>query len=282
MPEGPEVEIVRRGLLPVVGNVIESISITTFPKYSNQKKLFNCIKGSSIHDLQRKGKFIIWYFDDLIGINHLGMTGVWYYFSNSIWNTMESPLLLYKHFKVYFQTDKLEHLLFNDTRTFGRFDIISPTNLETYPALINIGPDVLDIPFNTEDFILRVRGKYKAKTKEIGKMLLDSTVVAGCGNIYKSEALFRAGLNPFKSAVEITDDELQKLACELSNVTQEALSKGGSTLKDYRHVNGYNGLMQNEFNVYNREDLPCNICSQPILRTVQGDRSTFWCRHCQI
>jgi formamidopyrimidine-DNA glycosylase len=286
MPEGPEVETIRIGLLPVVGRTIEKITIAKHPKYRPLEDSIMELQGSVISEIQRRGKFLVWFCkgrNDLCILNHLGMTGVWFHYSPAVWKQFEDPYHEYPHWKVHMQLDDDSHLLFVNVRTFGKFEVMTPEQLEDYPAIASLGPDILSIPFNFDEFIARIRGKNtKPRTKEIGKCLLDYDIIAGCGNIYKSEALFRAKINPFLSANEVEDTQLRVLGKYLSEVAHEAMKFKGSTLRDYKHVDGYSGLMQNNFRVYAREGESCLVCNTAILAEKQGGRTTFWCPKCQI
>jgi formamidopyrimidine-DNA glycosylase len=285
MPEGPEVETIRIGLLPVVGRTIDKITVAKHPKYKPLSESIMELEGSTIADIQRRGKFLVWSClgkKELNILNHLGMTGVWYHYSHEVWDQYDDPYDEYPHWKVHMQLDDSSHLLFVNVRTFGKFEVMNPEQLEEYPAIARLGPDILDDPFDTDEFIMRIRGKNsKPRTKEIGKCLLDYDIIAGCGNIYKSEALFRARINPFLPANEAKEYQLRQLGKYLSEVAHEAMKFKGSTLRDYRHVDGYSGLMQNNFRVYAREGEACLVCDAQIRAEKQGGRTSFWCPECQ-
>ena len=242
------------------------------------------LENATIKDISRKSKFLIWYFsgkEDLYGLNHLGMTGVWYLYSDEVWKEFNNPFSTYKHYKLYLRLSDNTHLLFVNVRTFGRFLLLNKDQIDIYPAITNLGPDILDNDFDVEDFITRLRGKNGNRTKEIGKCLLDAKIVSGCGNIYKSEALHLAKINPFTHCNTLSDDEIEILGKSLVQVGQKALKFKGSTLRDYRHVDGYSGLMQNKFLVYDRFDKKCLTCSSDIKKAKQGDRTSYWCPSCQ-
>ncbi|OLS23452.1 MAG: Formamidopyrimidine-DNA glycosylase [Candidatus Heimdallarchaeota archaeon LC_2] len=285
MPEGPEVEIVRIGLKDVIGQKVIKVKISDNKKYSEQQKQLNLLKSSEIEKIDRKGKFLLWFFNKrgvtYAALNHLGMTGVWHLYTNHIWNSFASPFEHFKHYKLYFQLSNGDHLLFSDVRTFGQFKIHDPKLILELKSISTLGPDILDLPFKTELFIKRIRGKHNNRTVEIGKALLNPAIVAGCGNIYKSEALFVAKINPFNPVNKISDKKLQKLGVALSRVGQLALKNKGTTLRDYSHVDGYPGLMQNELKIYGRKEESCSSCKSIIKANKQGDRTTYWCSNCQ-
>ncbi len=284
MPEGPEVETVRRGLLPVVGTKILEVKVADHKKYRPQRAEIEALEGTTITDITRRGKFMVFYFEGnsrKAALNHLGMTGVWYHYSDQVWNEFDVPFEEYPHWKVYFGLDDNTHLLFVNTRTFGRFEMFTPEEIEEHKSIRTLGPDILDDEFDTDEFVKRMLGRGKSRIKEVGKCLLDYTIVAGCGNIYKSESLFLAKINPFTPANQLSENQLRELAKRLTEVGKKALRFQGSSLRDYRMVDGYSGLMQNEFNAYDRAGDPCSVCTTPILKATQGDRSSFWCPSCQ-
>ena len=282
VPEGPEVEIVRLGLISLRHQIIDNIKIADHPKYTSQRKRFEYLIGSNIHDIERRGKFLIFNFrkgrETITALNHLGMTGVWHIYTDKKWNAIKSPFEKFKHYKLYFQFESGLHVLFINVRTFGKFEIMSIEEIEDQPSIKKLGPDILSIPFDTKTFLM----KMKRRKLEVGKALLNYSVIAGCGNIYKSEALFNAQINPFTRIPNLTDKEIKILGMELNKVAIEALNSGGSTLKDYTHVDGYSGLMQNKFNVYGLAGDPCPKCGTIIEKGDQGGRTSFWCPNCQV
>ena len=286
MPEGPEVETIRRGLLDVIQKNITKVKVAKSKKFYQHSKEINSLISSTIIDIERKGKFLIFKFSknntDSYALNHLGMTGVWHYYSDDIWKNTIQSLDNLPHWKVYFQLSDNSHLIFVNIRTFGRFEICSIDTINHHSSINNLGPDILEDVFDSSLFINRVRGNTKKpKTREIGKALLDSKIVSGCGNIYKNEALFLSNINPFTPSNLLSDKQLSTLAKNLHLVGHKALKFKGSTLRDYKHVDGYSGLMQNEFLVYDRQGETCNTCKSKILKSTQGDRASYWCINCQ-
>lgn len=285
MPEGPEVEVVRIGLQDVIGQTIVRVKISDNKKYIIQKKQLNQLKSSKVTNIERKGKFLLWFFsksgENYSALNHLGMTGTWHLYTENIWDSFDSPFEKFKHYKLYFQLTNGYHLLFSDVRTFGQFKMYDPNLIREVKSISTLGPDILEIPFHTDLFIEKMRGKHNNRTVEIGKALLNPKIVAGCGNIYKSEALFLAKINPFKTVNLVSDKELSNLGDALSKVGQLALKNKGTTLRDYTHVDGYSGLMQNELLIYGRKEKNCGNCNSLIHAAKQGDRTTYWCKNCQ-
>lgn len=234
-----------------------------------------------IIEIERKGKFLIWHFksenSNSHAINHLGMTGVWHLYSEKVFRTFEPLEKEFKHLKVYFKLDGDLHLIFVNIRKFGRFLVENYQNILSNPSISQLGPDILDESFDFEEFEKRIAYRKVA----VGKALLNSAVVAGCGNIYKCEALFRAKIDPFRTCNQLSTTEIKRLGSKLHEVGLEALKNKGSTLKDFKHVDGYSGLMQNSFQVYGRKDDLCFICNSKIQAEKQGDRTTFFCANCQ-
>ena len=173
VPEGPEVEVVRIGLQDVIGQKIIKLKISDNKKYSDQKKQLNLLKSSEIDKIERKGKFLLWFFsksgERYAALNHLGMTGVWHLYTKDIWNSINEPFEHFKHYKLYFQLQNGYHLLFSDVRTFGQFKMHDPKLIREVKPISTLGPDILDLPFNTKLFIERVRGKHNNRIVEIGK-----------------------------------------------------------------------------------------------------------------
>jgi formamidopyrimidine-DNA glycosylase len=169
--------------------------------------------------------------------------------------------------------------VFDDMRNFGRFFLsTSYSNLvKEVPSLKSIGIDGLNFSFI--DFLSIVRLK-RNQNKPLGELLLDQRFVAGVGNIYKSESLWRAKISPFTTIKELSEEELAVLGKNICEVLEQAFAHGGSTIKNFRSVDG-EGEAQKWHAVYSREDQPCLRCQKPIARTIQKNRSTFFCPNCQ-
>lgn len=285
MPEGPEVEVVRRGLSEVIGDELMLFEVANHKKYRQLQRYISVLEGYKLSEITRRGKFLIWEFTKknsiLYGLNHLGMTGVWYLFSQSKWEDEIKKPSKFKHYKLHFQFSSGLHLLFIDARTFGRYEIYEDKEIFELPQIKYLGPDILDDNFDVVKFTKRIRGIKNNRVIEIGKALLDPKVASGCGNIYKNEALFIAKINPFTRVNLLSDAEIQNLAYALIEVGKKALLNKGTTFRDYMHVDGYSGLMQNHLMVYGKDSQPCPNCKSIIESGKQGDRTSFWCNHCQ-
>jgi formamidopyrimidine-DNA glycosylase len=168
-------------------------------------------------------------------------------------------------------------LRFNDARRFGMMDLVRTDKLEQHKLIKGIGPEPLGNAFSGPILAAALKGK---KTS-IKVAILDQKVVAGVGNIYASEALFRAGISPKRLAYTVQGDRAEKLATAIKTVLNEAVAAGGSSLRDYVQADGELGYFQHRWRVYEKEGQPCPGCKGTIRRITQGGRSTFYCPKCQ-
>jgi formamidopyrimidine-DNA glycosylase len=220
--------------------------------------------------VRRRAKYILATLDDgMVLIAHLGMSGRMVV--AEAWRPAE------KHDHVRFETDDGAVIVFNDARRFGSMDLASGNALHEHKLLYALGPEPLDDAFTPAVLSAALAGK---KTP-IKAALLDQTVVAGLGNIYVCEALFRSGISPRRVAASVAGARSERLVPEIKAVLTEAIGAGGSSLRDYVQADGELGFFQDRFRVYDREGLPCTVCAHPVRRIVQSGRSTFFCGHCQ-
>ncbi len=272
MPELPEVETVCRGIAPVLeGRTL----ISVIQRRPNLRKPFpqgfvERLEGAEIKSVRRRAKYIVikTSTNETLLI-HLGMSG-----RMTIHEEGETPLPG-PHDHVDFITDEKKTLRFNDPRRFGLMDILEESELETHPLLADIGPEPLGNQFNSAV----LAGKLKKRNSPIKTALLDQKIVAGLGNIYVCESLFRAGISPKKKASDISRQRIELLTTEIVAVLNEAIEAGGSSLKDHRQASGELGYFQHSFKVYGREGEPCPgcDCKEGIARITQAGRSTFFC-----
>lgn len=273
MPELPEVETTRRGLaLKLQGRRITRIEARRPDlRFPLPKNFATSIQGRRVEALERRAKYILIRLEgDLVWLIHLGMSGRMV--MRQGWPNDIGP-----HDHVIFGTDDGWAVTFNDARRFGMMDLIPGKALAAHKLLAGIGPEPLDEAFTAAVLTEALKGK-KAPMKAA---LLDQTVVAGLGNIYVCEALFRAGINPQKLAGTVKADKLNKLVPAIKAVLTEALKAGGSSLRDYVQSDGELGYFQTRFRVYDREGQACVTCKAGIRRIVQSGRSTFYCGRCQ-
>jgi formamidopyrimidine-DNA glycosylase len=287
MPELPEVETVRRGLAPVMeGERFAKVEVRRgdlrwpLPKGFAQK-----LNGKTVQGLGRRAKYLL---ADLssgdVLLMHLGMSGSFrvgkasapgtYYHEHSKSTT---------HDHVVFHMSNGATVTFNDPRRFGSMKLVSRAKLEDEPLLRSLGPEPLGNDFDAAMLAKACAGK-KASLKAA---LSDQRVVAGLGNIYVCEALFRARLSPKRIASTIADrngtpnERAEKFVDAIKAVLKDAIEAGGSSLRDHRRADGSLGDFQHNFQVYDREGKPCTSCKGKIKRIVQGGRSTFYCPSCQ-
>lgn len=265
MPELPEVETVRRGLEGVlVGRTISSVRLLRADLRRAMPKDANALlAGQRIIAIRRRAKYLRIETTGPHVLSHLGMTGSW--------NTSDQPVPLREHDHVVLTFSDGGVATYNDPRRFGMFE------WWTEEAVAELGPEPLGADFNSRVLKQALRGK-KAKVKSL---LMDQRVVVGVGNIYASEALFRAGVSPLRASGRVTSQECERLVDSVRVVLAEAIAVGGSTISDYRQVGGEHGGFQHRFLVYDKAGAPCPRCQQPIVMRVVAGRSSFFCRRCQ-
>ena len=278
MPELPEVETVTRGLTPVmegrvVNHVVQRRANLRFPF---PEGFVDRMAGRTINQLTRRAKYILGYLDDgQVLLIHLGMSG-----RMTIHNDPNVPIPdAGKHDHVDFVMADGAVVRFNDPRRFGVITLIAGGEVATHKMLAGIGPEPLGNAFNAE---ILAAGITK-RASPIKTVLLDQKLVAGLGNIYVCEALFRSGIAPDRLAKDLKPGEIERLYREIRLVLEDAIAAGGSSLKDYRQSNGELGYFQHNFRVYGREGETCiaDGCGTTIERIVQAGRSTFFCPSCQ-
>jgi len=275
MPELPEVETVRRGLQPAMeGQVITNADIRRLDlRWPFPENMAERLTGKKVERLRRRSKYIL---ADLSSgetlIIHLGMSGR---MQVSAKNHPE-PL---KHDHVVLDMENGARITFNDARRFGAMDITCTNSVEGHWLLEKLGPEPLGNQFD-EDYLLE---RLKSRNTPIKSALLDQRIVAGLGNIYVCEVLYRTGISPICKAGKLSKARVRSLVPAVREVLQEAINAGGSSLRDHRQTSGELGYFQHNFNVYDREDQPCETknCSGVIKRIVQSGRSSFYCPQCQ-
>lgn len=277
MPELPEVETVRRGLAPVMeGCKIERVIL----RRSDLRKPFprgfrRRLEGAQINTVGRRAKYLLVYMDsgDVL-IWHLGMSG-----QVRIYQKGEHVPAPAKHDHVQFDLEGGACVRFRDPRRFGLMDLGLTDTLGQHALLKDLGPEPLSNRFNAPVLLQRLKGKRIS----IKQALMDGRVVAGVGNIYASEALYRAAISPKRSAATIGPKRAEALVGAIVAVLGRAIKAGGSTLKDHRTTDGKLGYFQHSFAVYGRGGAPCPDCTCNVGQTggvqkiVQGGRATFYC-----
>lgn len=275
MPELPEVETVKRGLAPVLEGrrIVWANALRPDLRFPLPDGLGQRLIGRVVSHVKRRAKFLLIGLDDGVTlISHLGMSGRFRIFKN------DAPALE-KHDHVIIRTDQGAEVRYNDPRRFGFMDMAAAGTLTDHPMLKSIGPEPL-----SNNFDAKILAKaLKDRQTPIKSALLDQTVIAGLGNIYVSEALFRAEISPKRKAASIVGSRANKLYHAIIEVLNQAIAAGGSSISDHRQPSGELGYFQNTFSVYGREGEACPGCNCNISKTggvrriQQSGRSTFYC-----
>lgn len=273
MPELPEVETIKRDLAKtILGKRIEETVIfdKRVIKDLSNRNFIQQIKGCEFKDIWRRGKAIVIAFDQQkYLVVQVKMTGQLIY--QPQWN-QESRL---KETKVAFRLSNGHYLLYNDQRLFGWLYLVG--DLKTVPYLTTIGPEPLKDEFTTQ----WLYNALKKRKTPIKTLLMNQNFLAGIGNIYASEILFRAGIHPQKVSLKLNKKEIDALHLSIKDILEEAIRYRGTSIRNYRDVEGKKGKFMNRIRVYGREKESCYVCKEPIHRIVQCGRSTFFCKHCQ-
>ena len=290
MPELPEVETIRRGLAPVLEGARLARVEARRPdlRFALPDGFVQRLTGARIERLDRRAKYLLAPLDrgDTL-VMHLGMTGRFEITGATTGATTSgrpgdfvlAPAPDPRHAHIVFETDAGVTVTFYDPRRFGYMDLIATAELGEHPWFKGLGPEPLGGCFDAGCLARAFAGRRQS----VKATLLDQRVVAGLGNIYVCEALFRAGIAPERSAGEVSRRKLGALVKGIHDVLREAIEAGGSTLRDYATADGTLGYFQHRFSVYGREGEACLKpgCGGWIERIVQGGRSTFACNRCQ-
>ncbi|MEH6520623.1 bifunctional DNA-formamidopyrimidine glycosylase/DNA-(apurinic or apyrimidinic site) lyase [Sulfitobacter sp.] len=282
MPELPEVETVRRGLAPVMeGTVIEQADVNRpdlrwpFPENMAER-----LTGQRVERLRRRSKYIL---ADLSSgetlLIHLGMSGRMLISGDPLGQFTHDHPAAQKHDHVVFHMESGARITFNDPRRFGAMDLLETATAEQHKLLAVLGPEPLSNDFH-ESILIEA---FKDRNTPVKSALLDQRIVAGLGNIYVCEVLFRANISPKRKAGQIATARVGAMVPIIRTVLEEAIEAGGSSLKDFRQADGELGYFQHSFDVYGREGEPCRreACSGIITRVAQSGRSSFYCPKCQ-
>lgn len=276
MPELPEVETVLVGLKKILsGQTISHVKIYT-PKLRNEipKNLAAKLKNSKLVKATRRAKYMCLDLDNgHTLIAHLGMSGVFRI------EPPFSPKAAQTHDHLRFYLDNGTEIVYRDPRRFGVIDLLKTEKVKESSYFKNLGPEPLSKNFSTaylQDVLVN-------KTVPIKQAIMDQKIVVGVGNIYASESLFMARIDPRRPSKSLKSDELDRLVTSINQVLKRAIKEGGSTLRDYRNIGGERGYFQAHFSVYDREGISCPHCSCNLKKTggikriEQGGRSTFYC-----
>ena len=282
MPELPEVETVRRGLTPSMegARILQATVNRPDLRWPFPADFANRLAGRMVERLRRRSKYILADLDQGESLLiHLGMSGRMTVSGDPLGQFVHDHAAAEKHDHVILDMDNGARITFNDPRRFGAMDLLPTAAADTHPLLARLGPEPLGNTFDETYLVAALKGR----NTPIKSALLDQRVVAGLGNIYVCEALFRAHIAPTRKAGQVGAARVASLVPIIRTVLGEAIAAGGSSLKDFRQASGELGYFQHAFDVYGREGAPCHTpgCSGTIRRTVQSGRSSFHCPQCQ-
>jgi len=270
MPELPEVETTRRGVLPhVAGRRVKALHLYDRRlRWPVPRQLPALLAGRTIDTVDRRSKYLLFRLGDDTLLVHLGMTGSLRVF------TTPPPRRPHDHIDLVL--DDGTTLRYHDPRRFGAM-LWLPAGTGLHPLLSALGPEPFDPAFDAA----YLHRETRRRTAAIKLALMDNHLVVGVGNIYANEALFRAGIRPTIAARRLTRPRLGRLVDVVRETLTEAIAKGGSTLRDYVDSQGEPGYFQLDYYVYGREGLPCRVCGSPLKSRRLGGRATTWCPTCQ-
>ncbi|HVF34670.1 MAG TPA: bifunctional DNA-formamidopyrimidine glycosylase/DNA-(apurinic or apyrimidinic site) lyase [Candidatus Saccharimonadia bacterium] len=269
MPELPEVETTRRGIAPhLVGQRIERL-VARIPalRWPIPPSLARALRGREVHEVERRAKYLLLHVDPGAVLLHLGMSGSLQVLPRG------TPLRAHDH--VDFELVNGQLLRFNDPRRFGC--VLWQRRGTTHELLSNLGPEPLGASFDGEHLFRASRGR----SAPVKHFLMDQRIVVGVGNIYAAEALFAAGIHPKRAAGRITLARYERLATEIRRVLEYAISRGGTTLRDFLAPDGAPGYFEQELFVYDRAGEPCRVCGTALRLADWGQRQTAYCPRCQ-
>ncbi len=268
MPELPEVETTRLGIVPhVTGKAVTEVVVRNAAlRYPVPPRLRRDLPGQTVREVGRRGKYLLLRFDNGALIIHLGMSG-------SLRVTpCATPPAKHDHLDLAFGTQCLR---LRDPRRFGC--VVWAADPERHRLLASLGVEPLDAALDGAYLWQRARGR-KVTVKQF---IMDSHIVVGVGNIYASESLFLAGIHPTRAAGRISLERYQRLAAAVKDVLRAAIRQGGTTLRDFTNGDGRPGYFQQQLQVYGRQGEPCTACGDIVEQRVIGQRSTYYCKRCQ-
>ncbi|MFB4166690.1 DNA-formamidopyrimidine glycosylase [Virgibacillus sp. JSM 102003] len=273
MPELPEVETIRNTLKRfVINKTIADVSVlwpNIIKRPDDTEQFKHIVTGQTIHDIKRKGKFLLFQLDESVLVSHLRMEGKY-----SV-HPSEEPMI--KHTHVVFGFTDGEELRYNDVRKFGTMHVFNKGDELNHKPLNQLGPDPFDEKFTLDYFYKKLK-----KTERVIKAaLLDQSIVTGLGNIYVDETLFRANVHPLKKASRLSKKEVKAIQEQAILTLKDAVAQGGTTIRSYVNGQGEMGMFQQELFVYGQENQPCKQCGRPIVKMKIGGRGTHVCISCQ-
>ncbi len=288
MPELPEVEVVKRSLTSKIQKlVVEKITVKDEKlRYRINKKKLKILLGLKIIKILRRSKFLLFVFEkNTVMLVHLGMTGKFFFLNKNAkkfktsfyYNIDESKDN--KHNRLIFSLSNKQKLIYNDVRKFGFIKILNKRQLKYNLHLKNLGPEPLGNSFDFKYF----KNYLINRNRTIKDILMDQKFVSGLGNIYVNEVLFLSKIKPTKKTCLIKNKEIHKIIKNTKKTLKKAISLGGSSLRDFSSSDGKKGEFQQYFYVYGRKGENClnKNCNKKIIKTIIGNRATFYCPKCQ-
>ncbi|MBP9713166.1 MAG: bifunctional DNA-formamidopyrimidine glycosylase/DNA-(apurinic or apyrimidinic site) lyase [Sterolibacterium sp.] len=275
MPELPEVEVTRRGIAPALTGQTVSGVVARVPRlrYPLPGNLEPVLVGQALQGIRRRGKYLLLDFSTGVLLLHLGMSGHLRLLPRAANGTLAAPQK-HDHFDLCFASTVLR---LHDPRRFGAVLWLPGDTVAHHPLLKALGIEPLEAAFTAHWLHAATRNSSVA----IKPWLMDGHRVVGIGNIYASESLFRAGIDPRSAAGRLSLKRLERLVTEIRLTLQAAIAAGGSSLRDFIHSDGSAGYFQQQYYVYGRAGAPCRVCGQPILSLRQAQRASFYCGQCQ-
>lgn len=269
MPELPEVETTRRGLAPHVEGRLVTGAVLRRPdlRWPIAPEITDVLPGRRVDAVRRRAKYLLMDTDAGSALLHLGMSG-----SLRVLDPA-TPVKTHDHVDLVLDDGRV--LRFNDPRRFGCL-LWQPAGT-VHPLLQELGPEPLDDGFDGAWLFERSRGR-RAPVKAF---LMDQRIVVGVGNIYVAEALFAAGVSPLRAAGRVSRDRYETIAREIRRILQHAITRGGTTLRDFLAPDGAPGYFEQELSAYGRGGAPCPTCGRPLRQALVAQRATVWCGHCQ-
>lgn len=268
MPELPEVETVRQTLRNfVLHHTVQNVEVLWPNIVEGEIERFKTVlQGQKLLEIDRKGKYLIFLFDNIAMISHLRMEGKYLY------EPSDTPIE--KHSHVIFHLDNKMDLRYHDVRKFGRLALVAKEDYLHSLHLAKVGEEPFDLDAAT------LKALFTNCRQPIKTALLDQSKIAGLGNIYANEVLFRAGIHPLSLACDLSLVRLQKILDTSCEVLNEAIAKGGTTIRSFSS-NGIHGLFALELDVYGKENEPCCRCGATIVSQKINQRTAFYCPKCQ-
>ena len=268
MPELPEVETTVRAISKFENHILEEVIIHNKNlRWKVDNIVHNLTKKKLVHKITRRAKYILVYLDVYCLMIHLGMSG-----KLRIQNKTDNYFKKHDHAELIFKDEKI---IFNDVRRFGSIHLSE--NPEKHRLIKNLGVEPLSKAFN-KSYLASI---CKNSNLCIKKLIMDQKYVVGVGNIYASESLFLAKIDPNRLSKSVSIGECEELIKSIKKILKYAIKMGGTTIKDFYSADGNEGYFNLKLNVYGRNSMDCNFCDRKIIRTVIGQRATFFCNKCQ-